>query len=122
MQLGMIGLGRMGAGMSRRLMKAGHEMFAHDVHRDAVDALVADGATGAHTLEEVVAALSPPRHVWLMVPAAFTQTTIDRLAPLLAEGDAIIDGGNTDWREDIARGESLDVDGLHYVDVGVSGG
>ena len=122
MQLGMIGLGRMGAGMSRRLLRAGHEVVAHDVHREVVDALVENGAIAAYELDDLVGALTPPRHLWLMVPAAFTQPTIDRLVPLLAPGDAIVDGGNTDWRDDIARGESLDVDELHYVDVGVSGG
>ena len=123
MQLGMIGLGRMGANMSRRLMAAGHECVVHDVSSEAIDELAAEGATPAGSLDELVAALRPPRHVWVMIPAAFVGDTVERLAPLLTSGDTIIDGGNSWYRDDVDRsgplGEEL---GLHYVDVGTSGG
>ncbi len=122
MQLGMVGLGRMGAGLVRRLMRAGHQCVVYDVHADAVAELVADGATGAATLQELVEELQPPRPVWLMLPAAITGTVIDELVPHLARGDVVIDGGNTYYREDIARDAALRPKGLHYVDVGTSGG
>src|SRR5262245_41432291 len=101
MQLGMIGLGRMGANMVLRLMRAGHECVGYDVSPGGVAKLTADGMTGASSLEELVASLSPPRHVWMMVPAAFVGATIDKLAPLLDRGDTIIDGGNSWYRDDI---------------------
>ena len=122
MQLGMIGLGRMGAGLTRRLLAAGHEVVAHDVNVAAIEALAADGATPASTLHELASRLVRPRHVWLMVPAAFSASTIASLAGVCANGDTIIDGGNTDWRDDLLRAQELGVENLHYVDVGTSGG
>jgi 6-phosphogluconate dehydrogenase len=122
MELAMVGLGRMGAGLSRRLMAAGHRVVALDVDAAAVDALARDGAVGVHSHAELVKAMTPPRAVWLMVPAAYTQSTLDDLASLLEPGDAIIDGGNSDWRDDIARAAQLAPKQLHYVDIGTSGG
>jgi 6-phosphogluconate dehydrogenase len=122
MQLGMVGLGRMGAGLTRRLLKAGHKVVAYDVSTDAVDAVASDGATGAHTPADLVDALERPRHIWLMVPAAFSGSTIETLVPLCAKGDTIIDGGNTDWRDDLRRAQELGIENLHYIDVGTSGG
>jgi 6-phosphogluconate dehydrogenase len=122
MQLGMIGLGRMGANMVRRLMTDGHTCVVYDVSAGAVAGLQQDGATGATTLENFVAALAPPRAVWIMVPAAFVDSTITSLTPLLARGDVVIDGGNSMWLDDLARSARLAGDGLHYVDVGTSGG
>ncbi len=121
-QLGMIGLGRMGAGLTRRLLAAGHEVVVHDVNAGAIDALAGDGATPAHTLEELAAKLAPPRAAWLMVPAAFTASTVDSVAAVFERGDVIIDGGNTDWRDDIKRAGELSPKGIHYVDIGTSGG
>jgi 6-phosphogluconate dehydrogenase len=123
MQLGMIGLGRMGANMARRLMADGHECVVHDVSSEPIAALVADGATAAHTLEELVDALAPPRHVWIMIPAAYVGHTVERLAELLEPGDTIVDGGNSWYRHAIDRsGPLLEHHGVHYVDVGTSGG
>jgi 6-phosphogluconate dehydrogenase len=122
MQLGMIGLGRMGANMVRRLMKAGHECVVYDVTPAAVDGLASEGATGAHDLDAFVAALTPPRQVWIMVPAAYVDGTVGDLAPRLSAGDTIIDGGNSYYRDDVQRASSLAPKGIHYVDVGTSGG
>jgi 6-phosphogluconate dehydrogenase len=122
MQLGMIGLGRMGANMARRLMKDGHECVAFDLSPDAVNALAAEGAIGAASLEEFAAALRPPRAIWIMVPAAAVDGMIARLRPLLDKGDILIDGGNSHYADDIRRAESLGQAGLHYLDVGTSGG
>ncbi len=123
MQIAMIGLGRMGANMTRRLMAAGHDCVVHDVNEEPIAELEAEGATGARSLDELVSALAPPRHVWIMVPAAFVGATVDRLAPLLAPGDTIIDGGNSWYRHDVDRsGPLLEQHGLHYLDVGTSGG
>ena len=122
MQLGMIGLGRMGANMVRRLIAAGHECVGYDVSATAVQALEAEGAAGATSLDGFVAALRPPRAVWIMVPAVFVDRTIEALTPLLAEDDVLIDGGNSMWLDDIARAGRLAPLGLHYVDVGTSGG
>jgi len=122
MQMGMIGLGRMGANMVRRLMKDGHECVVYDVHPEAVDELVGEGAKGAKTLEEFVQALEGPRVVWMMIPAAFVSDTVEKVAALLSKGDILIDGGNSYYRDDIDRAESLADKGVHYVDVGVSGG
>src|SRR5438128_249750 len=122
MQLGMIGLGRMGANMVRRLMKAGHDCVVYDVSADAVKGLAGEGATGASGLDDFVAKLDTPRNVWIMVPAAFVDSTIDELAGRLASGDTIIDGGNSYYRDDIRRGAHLAEQGIHYVDVGTSGG
>ncbi len=122
MQFGMIGLGRMGAGMVRRLMRAGHDCVVYDRAPQAVAALVAEGATGTASLAEFVTALAPPRHLCLMVPAAFVEATIDSLAPQLAGGDTIIDGGNSHFQDDIVRAARLRAQELHYVDMGTSGG
>jgi 6-phosphogluconate dehydrogenase len=122
-QLGMVGLGRMGAGIVRRLLRDGHGCAGYDVSADAVAALVADGAVGASSLEELAAALEPPRAVWVMVPAgAITDSTISALSDVLEPGDAIIDGGNSHYRDDIRRAAALAEKGLHHVDVGTSGG
>jgi 6-phosphogluconate dehydrogenase len=122
MKLGMVGLGRMGANMSARLLGAGHVVVAFDRHEDNVKKLVGQGATGASSLEELVQKLEPPRAIWLMVPAAVVDETIGALAPLLGRGDVIIDGGNSHYRDDIRRARSLAAEGIHYVDVGTSGG
>jgi 6-phosphogluconate dehydrogenase len=122
MQLGMIGLGRMGANIVRRLMRDGHTCVVYDVSADAVDGLVAEGAVGAHTLEEFVAKLEVPRAAWIMVPAAYVGDTVAKLAPLLAEGDTIIDGGNSHYTDDVDRSEVLAPKGIHYLDIGTSGG
>jgi len=123
MQLAMIGLGRMGANMARRLMAGGHQVVAHNRTRPSIDALAGEGATPAYTLEETVAALRPPRVLWLMVPAgAATQETIDRLAKLCAPGDLVVDGGNTHYKDDIRRAAALRPTGIHYADAGTSGG
>jgi 6-phosphogluconate dehydrogenase len=123
MQLGMIGLGRMGANMVRRLERAGHECVGYDVDAAAVQDLAAEGVVGAPTLNDLVAELAPPRHVWIMVPAAFVDSTIAGLVPLLERGDTIIDGGNSWYRDDIERAAPLaSGPGIDYVDVGTSGG
>jgi 6-phosphogluconate dehydrogenase len=122
MQLGMIGLGRMGANMVRRLMNGGHECVVFDVSPDAVAALAGEGATGRGSLADFVAALAPPRAVWLMVPAAFVDQELDALRALVEPGDVIIDGGNSYYHDDIRRAADLAKAGLHYVDVGTSGG
>jgi 6-phosphogluconate dehydrogenase len=122
MQVGMIGLGRMGANMVRRLMRGGHECVAYDVTPAAVKAIAAEGARGAVTLDEFVGALQKPRTVWLMVPAAVVDSTLDALLPKLEAGDIVIDGGNSYYRDDIARAARLAKIGMHYVDCGTSGG
>jgi 6-phosphogluconate dehydrogenase len=122
MQVGMIGLGRMGANMVRRLMRGGHECVAHDVNGAAVQAMAAEGASGASTLDDFVEKLRKPRTIWLMVPAAVVDSTLDALLPKLDAGDVVIDGGNSYYRDDIARAARLAVNGVHYVDCGTSGG
>jgi 6-phosphogluconate dehydrogenase len=122
MQLGMIGLGRMGANMVRRLLKGGHECVVFDRSQAAVAALGQEGATGAGALADFVARLSQPRAVWLMVPAAAVDATVADLLPLLAPGDILIDGGNSYYIDDIRRAKELAPRGIHYVDVGTSGG
>src|SRR3954447_16111874 len=122
MQLGMIGLGRMGANMVRRLMKAGHECVVYDVSPDAVKQLSSEGAAGGDSLDDFIAKLTPPRAVWIMVPAAFVDSTIEQLKSKLSKGDIIIDGGNSYYRDDIDRAERLQPADIHYVDVGTSGG
>ena len=122
MQIGMIGMGRMGANMTRRLLKGGHACVAFDVAPAAVDAIAKDGATGVHTLDDLVAKLAPPRAVWLMVPAAIVDRTLADLAPKLAPGDVVIDGGNSFYRDDVDRAKRLAASGIHYVDCGTSGG
>jgi 6-phosphogluconate dehydrogenase len=118
----MIGLGRMGANMVRRLMKAGHDCVVYDVSPDSVKSLAGEGATGSESMADFVAKLEKPRSIWLMVPAAVVDGTLDELVPLLDEGDAVIDGGNSYYRDDIRRAKRLAEDGIHYVDVGTSGG
>ena len=122
MQLGMIGLGRMGANMVRRLIRSGHDCVVYDRSADAVRGLAAEGATGSDSLATFVAQLSQPRAVWLMVPAAVVDETIAALLPLLAPGDILIDGGNSYYIDDIRRAKELTPRGIHYVDVGTSGG
>jgi 6-phosphogluconate dehydrogenase len=122
MQLGMIGLGRMGANMVLRLMRGKHQCVAYDRNADTVKALAAEGATGATKLEDFVKKLTPPRAVWLMVPAAVVDKMLDQLVPLLEKGDILIDGGNSYYIDDIRRAQELKPKGLHYVDVGTSGG
>jgi len=122
MQLGMIGLGRMGANMVRRLMKNGHQCVVFDVSPKAVAELAAENASGAASLAEFVQKLEKPRAVWLMVPAAVVDRTIADLAPLLDKGDVVIDGGNSHYVDDIRRAGELAARGIHYVDVGTSGG
>ncbi len=123
MQLGMIGLGRMGGNIVRRLMRDGHSAAVYDKDARAVDALVAEGATGASTLAEFVASLEVPRTAWVMLPAGrITEATIDELAGLMQAGDVIIDGGNSFWQDDVRRAAALRQRGLHYLDVGTSGG
>jgi 6-phosphogluconate dehydrogenase len=121
-QLGMIGLGRMGANMVRRLMRDGHECVVYDVDSGAVEELAGEGATAADSLQDLVAKLDPPRHAWIMVPAGYVQGTVDELAGLMDSGDAIIDGGNSYYRDDVDRAKALEPQGIHYVDVGTSGG
>jgi 6-phosphogluconate dehydrogenase len=122
MQLGMIGLGRMGANLVRRLGRAGHDCVVWDVSAPAVQALAREGASGAGSLRELVQALAPPRTVWIMVPAAMVEQTLQALVPLLARDDVVIDGGNSHYHDDIRRAGELAARGLHYVDVGTSGG
>ncbi|HLG81199.1 MAG TPA: decarboxylating 6-phosphogluconate dehydrogenase [Bradyrhizobium sp.] len=123
MQLGMIGLGRMGGNIVRRLMRNGHTAVVYDKDAKAVAGLAGEGAVGAATLEEFVAKLTPPRSAWVMLPAGhITETTIEALAKLMQNGDVIIDGGNTFWQDDVRRGRALKERGLSYLDVGTSGG
>jgi len=120
--LGMIGLGRMGANMTRRLARVGISCVAFDSRSEAADALVAPGINAAHSLEDLVKALAPPRAIWIMVPAAVVDSVLDALVPLLGAGDTVIDGGNSFYRDDIRRGEALGRRGIYYLDVGTSGG
>jgi 6-phosphogluconate dehydrogenase len=122
MQLGMIGLGRMGANIVRRLMRDGHECVVFDVNADSVRQLESEGAIGAFTLEEFVQKLDTPRAAWVMVPAALTGKVVDQVADLMENGDIIIDGGNSYYRDDIDRAAELKEKGIHFVDVGTSGG
>lgn len=122
MQLGMIGLGRMGANLVRRLMRAGHQCVVYDVHTEAIAGLAAEGAIAARSLAELTEKLTSPRILWLMLPAAVVEQTIRSLDALLSPGDILIDGGNSYYREDIARAQYLQSAGIHYLDVGVSGG
>ena len=122
MQLGMVGLGRMGANIVRRLMRGGHECVVYDVNPAAVKGLEGEGATGASSVDDFVAKLSKPRAAWVMVPAAFAGDTVNELASRMQKGDIVIDGGNSYYRDDIERAESLAPKGIHYVDIGTSGG
>ena len=122
MQIGMVGLGRMGANMVRRLVAGRHECVAFDVNSAAVAATAKDGATGAASLAAFAAALKTPRAIWMMVPAAVVDETIDALVPHLSAGDILIDGGNSHYVDDIRRAKTLKEKSIHYVDVGTSGG
>jgi 6-phosphogluconate dehydrogenase len=122
MQLGMIGLGRMGASMVRRLLKDGHACVVHDVQPSAVAALVLDGAAGAASQQDMVRQLCRPRCIWLMLPAAIVDRALGHLLPLLDAGDIVVDGGNSHYPDDLRRGAQLQVRGIHYLDVGTSGG
>ena len=122
MQLGMIGLGRMGANMVRRLLKGGHDCVVYNRNPEPVRAMAAAGANPAFSYVELAQKLAPPRAVWLMVPAAVVDTAIEALLPVLDEGDILIDGGNSHYHDDIARAERLRARGIHYVDCGTSGG
>ena len=122
MQLGLIGLGRMGASMVRRLAAKGHDCVVYDVLASKVAGLGQDGVIGASSLPDMVARLAKPRAIWLMVPAGVVDQALGELAPLLAAGDIVIDGGNSYYRDDIRRGAELQQSGIHYVDVGTSGG
>jgi len=122
MQIGMIGLGRMGSNMVRRLAQGGHDCVAYDRSAASVTAVQVCGARGAHSLEELVRSLASPRAIWIMVPAAAVDAVIAQLRPLLAAGDVLIDGGNSNYQDDIRRAAELGAAGIHYLDVGTSGG
>ena len=122
MQVGMFGVGRMGANLVRRLLRDGHHCIVFDVNADAVAALEADGATGASSIDDFVAKLDTPRVVWMMLPAGIVQETIDELSTLLAPGDILVDGGNSYYRDDIVRAKALATKQISYVDCGTSGG
>ena len=123
MQLGMVGLGRMGSNMVRRLMRAGHTLSVTDLSAEAVATMAKEGATGASSLKDLVASLAPPRAVWVMVPAGGpTEQTVMTLGDLLSAGDAIVDGGNSWFKDDVRRARALAPKGVHYVDAGTSGG
>ncbi|MGH3389107.1 MAG: phosphogluconate dehydrogenase (NAD(+)-dependent, decarboxylating) [Actinomadura sp.] len=122
MKLGMVGLGRMGANLVRRLMRDGHRCVVYDLNEEAIRELTGEGAVGASSLGDLVAKLEKPRAVWLMLPAAIVEPTLGELAPLLDPGDTVIDGGNSFYRDDISRAKRLAARQLHYVDCGTSGG
>jgi 6-phosphogluconate dehydrogenase len=122
MQIGMIGLGRMGGNMVRRLLRRGHTAVVYDLSQDAVQSLAGEGATPSSSMADLAAKLSAPRAVWLMVPAAHVDSTLAELTPHLQPGDIVIDGGNSHYHDDIRRAETLGALGLHYLDIGTSGG
>ncbi len=123
MELGIVGLGRMGAGMARRLMRDGHKIVAYDVNPEAVAELEGEGATGASSLQDLASAMPAPRSIWVMVPAGeITEKTVEGVAAVLESGDAIIDGGNSYYRDDIRRAAEVGEQGIDYVDCGTSGG
>jgi 6-phosphogluconate dehydrogenase len=122
MQLGMIGLGRMGTNMVRRLLKMGHQCVVFDLRPESIEALVKDGAAGTTSLKEFANKLTKPRTLWMMLPAAVVDPTLKAVVPLLARDDAVIDGGNSYYRDDIRRAAELKPKGIHYLDVGTSGG
>jgi 6-phosphogluconate dehydrogenase len=122
MELGMIGLGRMGSNMVQRLMRAGHHCVAYDLHPEAVAAITKDGAIGATSIEDLAGKLKAPRTIWMMVPAAVVDDTLKSLLPFLEPGDAVVDGGNSYYHDDIRRAAELKTKGIRYVDAGTSGG
>jgi len=122
MQLGVLGLGRMGANIARRLMRAGHTCVVYDVNPKAVEMMASEGATGGASLVDFVAKLTPPRAIWMMLPAAYVDQTIAALRPLVERDDILIDGGNSFFQDDLRRAAELEPNGIHYLDVGVSGG
>jgi 6-phosphogluconate dehydrogenase len=122
MQLGMIGLGRMGANLVRRLLRGGHECVVFDVNQASVQRLHADGAVGAASLDELAAKLDPPRAAWVMVPAGVAGRAVSELAARMEPGDVVIDGGNSYYRDDVHRAQALAARGVHYLDIGTSGG
>src|SRR5271154_1445209 len=123
MQLGMVGLGKMGANMTRRLMRSGHQLVVSDLSPDAVKELAGEGAGGSSSLEDLVGKLKPPRAVWVMVPAGGpTEQTVQKLAQYMQPGDALIDGGNSYFKDDVRRAGQFKGKGIHYLDVGTSGG
>jgi 6-phosphogluconate dehydrogenase len=123
MDLAMIGLGKMGANMATRLLRGGHRVVAYDINEDAIQAAEGAGAEGARKLNEVIEKLAPPRSAWVMVPSGkITETTINNLSDLLSPGDIVIDGGNSNYKDSARRAEELRVKGLHFIDVGTSGG
>src|ERR1700720_3193904 len=123
MQLGMVGLGRMGANMTRRLMRGGHQLVVSDLSADAVKQLAGEGAGASASLEDLISKLTPPRAIWIMVPAGPpTEITVQKLASHMQAGDAIIDGGNSYFKDDVRRANELKGKGIHYIDVGTSGG
>jgi 6-phosphogluconate dehydrogenase len=123
MQLGMVGLGKMGANMTRRLMRGGHQLVVSDLSPDSVKQLAGEGAVGSASLQDLIAKLTPPRAIWIMVPAGGpTEQTVQNLAQHLQSGDAIIDGGNSYFKDDVRRSQQLAGKGIHYLDVGTSGG
>jgi 6-phosphogluconate dehydrogenase len=122
MRIGMIGLGRMGANMVRRLIKAGHECVAYDPKAQAVQTVAGYGAQGVNSLADLAQALKPPRAVWIMVPAAIVDSVVSQLRPHLASGDVLVDGGNSNYQDDIRRADELKGAGIHYLDIGTSGG
>jgi len=123
MQLGMVGLGRMGANMTRRLLRGKHQVVVSDLSQDAVKQLAGEGATASTSLEDLIAKLTPPRAVWIMVPSGTpTEQTVQHLSEKLKRGDAIIDGGNSFFKDDVRRAKQLVAKGIHYLDVGTSGG
>ncbi|MEM7139740.1 MAG: phosphogluconate dehydrogenase (NAD(+)-dependent, decarboxylating) [Actinomycetota bacterium] len=122
MRIGMVGLGRMGGDLSRRLMADGHEVVVNDLDEAAIADLADEGAIGAHTLADLAGALESPRVVWVMVPAAVTGAVVDAVAAVLDTDDIVIDGGNSNWNDDLARSAALGERGIHYVDIGTSGG
>jgi 6-phosphogluconate dehydrogenase (decarboxylating) len=122
MELGMIGLGRMGTNMVRRLRHAGHQCVVYDIHPEPVNILVKEGAVGAKSLEEFTTKMKRPRAIWMMVPAAVVDPTLKSLIPFLERDDVLIDGGNSYYHDDLRRAAELKPKGIHYVDVGTSGG
>ncbi|NNC80111.1 MAG: decarboxylating 6-phosphogluconate dehydrogenase [Acidimicrobiales bacterium] len=122
MQVGMVGIGRMGQGLIKRLLRDGHTAVAYDINPEPVDEIAKEGAVPTHTLEEFAAALETPRVAWVMVPAAYAGSTVDKVAEHFEEGDIIIDGGNSMWQDDVDKAAELSERGIHYVDIGTSGG